>query len=191
MIVKMLLVLFILFVICLLLVYLHYFPAIPRRKKKYPYALLLGCPSHNDGSYATSQIRRCELAMEAYKKGYFDTLIISGGAVKNQYVESLQMEKYIRKRIAMPIVCETKARNTWENFQFTKEKIDDVPVLIPAARIFDVPAPSEKVFLKNTAVSGIRIISPNTSFVRSHHDASIFLSNIKRKKLQNISFHSY
>ncbi|MDB7983701.1 YdcF family protein [Faecalicoccus pleomorphus] len=130
MIVKMLLVLFILFVVCLLLVYLHYFPAIPRRKENYPYALLLGCPSHNDGSYATSQIRRCELAMEAYKKGYFDTLIISGGAVKNQYVESLQMEKYILKRIAMPIVCETKARNTWENFQFTKEKIGDVPVLI-------------------------------------------------------------
>ena len=114
MIVKILLVLFILFVICLLLMYLHYFPAIPRRKEKYPYALLLGCPSHNDGSYATSQIRRCELAIEAYKKGYFDTLIISGGAVKNEYV----------------IVCETKARNTWENFQFTKEKIGDVPVLI-------------------------------------------------------------
>ena len=130
MIVKMLFVLFILFVVCLLLVYLHYFPAIPIRKEKYPYALLLGCPSHNDGSYATSQIRRCELAIEAYKKGYFDTLIISGGAVKNEYVESLQMEKYIRKRISMPIVCETKARNTWENFQFTKEKIGDVPVLI-------------------------------------------------------------
>lgn len=130
MIVKILLITCIVFFIILSWIYLHYFPAIPKRDKEYPYALLLGCPSHNDGSYATSQIHRCNLAIEAYKKGFYKTLIISGGAVKNEFVESLQMKKYIQKRISIPIICETKASNTWENFQFSKQITSDVPILI-------------------------------------------------------------
>ncbi len=98
----------------------------------WPYALLLGCPNRNDGSYSSSQIRRCELAIEAFEKGLYDRLIISGAAVKNQYVEAEQMAKYIRKHSDLPIdiILETGAKSTWENLKNTRLMIGDQPVLI-------------------------------------------------------------
>ena len=95
MIVSLLIIALILCLIYAACIYRSYFPPLPKRKDHYPYALLLGCPSHDDGSYATSQVKRCDLAIKAYKNGFYDTLIITGGAVKNQYVESEQMAKYI------------------------------------------------------------------------------------------------
>ncbi|MCF0106846.1 MAG: YdcF family protein [Holdemanella sp.] len=115
----------------LVLIYIYFFPPIPKRKKKYPYALCLGCPNHNDGTLCTSQKKRSELAIKAYDQGYYDTLILSGGAVKNQYVESKEMEKYIlEKRKDIPIICEMEARTTWENFQNTKKITGEVPILV-------------------------------------------------------------
>ena len=82
--------------LCILIIlasiYIYFFPFIPKRKKHYTYALLLGCPAHNDGTMASSQIKRCDLAIDTYKKGLYDTLIISGSNVKNEYVEA---KKYI------------------------------------------------------------------------------------------------
>lgn len=119
-------------IICILTgIYLYFLPPIPSlKKKKYPYALLLGCPSHDDGSMASSQIKRCELAVEAYQKELFDTLIISGGAVKNQYTESKEMANYIHQKSSMPIVCETQARNTYENFKNSAQFTQGAPILI-------------------------------------------------------------
>ncbi|MDO4466117.1 MAG: YdcF family protein [Bacillota bacterium] len=112
-------------------IYHHYLPPVFRNKKKtYDYGVVLGCPSHNDGSYANSQIRRCELAIKDYYKGRFKELVITGGAVKNAYVESLEMKKYIEERVDMPILCETESRNTIENMKFTKELIGDRSILI-------------------------------------------------------------
>ncbi|MBM6652224.1 YdcF family protein [Faecalitalea cylindroides] len=79
---------------------------------------------------ATSQIKRCELAIEAYQKNLFDTLVISGGAVKNQYTESKEMAKFIQQKCSMPIICETQARNTYENFKNSSRITQDVPILI-------------------------------------------------------------
>lgn len=112
--------------------YTYYFRPLKTKenKTKYPYALLLGCPCHNDGSYSNSQIERCNLAIEEYKRGAYKTLIITGGAVKNQYVESLAMKEYIEQRAFIPIITETKAKNTYENFEYAASIIHDQPVLI-------------------------------------------------------------
>lgn len=118
-----------LIVVCLL-IYLHYFPGIPKRNKVFEYGLLLGCPNHNDGSLCTSQKKRCKLAIDDYNKGYYNQLIITGGAVKNQYIESEEMKKYILSIQEIPILCETKSRNTFENFTFSKEIIQEHSVLI-------------------------------------------------------------
>ena len=118
------------FLVFLTTIYCTYFPAIPKRKKHYRYALLLGCPSFDDGSMRSSQIKRCQLAIQAYKDGLFDTLVIAGGAVKNQYVESEEMKSYITQQIQMPIVCETRSTNTFDNFRFSKEIIGNQSVLI-------------------------------------------------------------
>ena len=85
--------------LCILIIlasiYIYFFPFIPKRKKHYTYALLLGCPAHNDGTMSSSQIKRCHLAIDTYKKGLYDTLIISGSNVKNEYVEAQVMHGWL------------------------------------------------------------------------------------------------
>lgn len=114
----------------MVLIYRHYFPPIPKRKDHYDVALCLGCPSFDDGRMRSSQIKRCDLAIEAYRNHLYDTLVIAGGAAKNQYVESLEMKKYIDAKIDIPIQCETRSTNTFDNFAFSKELIQDRSVLI-------------------------------------------------------------
>lgn len=115
------------FLVC---TYIYFFPCIPKRKKHYTYALLLGCPAHDDGTMSSSQIKRCNLAIDMYKKGLYGTLIISGSNVKNEYVEAEVMNTYIRKRLEIPTILETHARNTFENFKLSKEYIQEQDVLI-------------------------------------------------------------
>lgn len=105
-----------------------------RRSKKdkvYPYGLVLGCACHDDGTPSHAMEGRCKLAVDEYQAGRFQTLITSGSAVKNQYVEAEEMEKYIHALDpSIPILKETHARNTWENLKFTKEMIGDQPILV-------------------------------------------------------------
>ncbi|MGM9947278.1 YdcF family protein [Floccifex sp.] len=114
----------------ILILYFLYFPPIPRRKKVYDYAIVLGCPNRKDGSLCTSQIKRCELAMQAYQKGYYKTMVITGGANRNHYIESIEMNKYIQDRMAIPYILETKSKNTFENFEYSHELIKDASVLV-------------------------------------------------------------
>ena len=113
-----------------IIVYFVYFPPIPKRKKVYDYAIVLGCPNRKDGSLCTSQIKRCNLAIKAYQKGYYKTMVISGGANKNQYVESTEMNRYIQDKISIPYILETQSKNTFENFEYTHKIIKDASVLV-------------------------------------------------------------
>lgn len=116
--------------IILFIVYTIYFPPVPKPKKQYDYAIVLGCPCHSDGSLCSSQIKRCNLAIECFKKGYYKTLVISGGANRNPYVEAIEMNKYIQDRIQIPTLLETKSINTFENMEFTYNMVKDTSVLI-------------------------------------------------------------
>lgn len=112
-------------------VYRHYVPPVHQPDKKvYPYALLLGCPSHKDGTMSTSQKARCDLAVQAWKQHAYQTLVISGAAVRHGYVESEEMAKYIHKKCDVPVMLEKEARNTWQNLENTRNMIGDQPVLI-------------------------------------------------------------
>lgn len=105
---------------------------LPEQQAEWPYALLLGCPNRPDGSWSSSQIARCELAIEAWNSGLYDTLIISGASVKNRYSEAGEMARYITEHSEdpIPVILETEARNTWENIKNTRKMIGNVPVLI-------------------------------------------------------------
>ena len=120
-----------LLILCFIVLGIHdaFIPRIPKRQKEvYPYAILLGCPCHADGSLSTSQIERCELAIRERNK--YQTLIITGGAVKNEYYEAIEMKKYIEQKADIPILTETQAKNTFANFTNVKKMTGDVPVLI-------------------------------------------------------------
>ncbi|MBF0579877.1 YdcF family protein [Erysipelotrichaceae bacterium RD49] len=99
--------------------------------KVYPYGLVLGCACHDDGTPSHAMEGRCKLAIDEYRAGRYQTLIASGSAVKNQYVEAEEMEKYIHTLDSeIPILKETHARNTWENLKYTKEMIGDQPIVV-------------------------------------------------------------
>ena len=123
---------FLTFMIVLLAIYEYHFPPFPRKKKHkvYDYAIVLGCPNKKDGSLCTSQIKRCELAIDAYQRGYYKTLVITGGKTKYGFIEAQEMNHYIQQRIQIPYVLETEAQNTIENFKYTKKIIGDASILI-------------------------------------------------------------
>ena len=95
--------------LCILIlacIYIYFFPFIPKRKKHYTYALLLGCPAHDDGTMSSSQIKRCDLAIKAYQQNLYDTLIISGSNVKNEFIEAKVMHAYIQNKMDIPTILE-------------------------------------------------------------------------------------
>lgn len=103
----------------------------PTKLDHYDYGLLLGCPCLDDGSLSSSQISRCKLAISAYQKGRYSTLIISGGAVQNEYTESIAMKKYVVSiNPSIPIKLETNSKNTYQNFVNVYDMIDDASVLV-------------------------------------------------------------
>lgn len=114
----------------LIALYETYLPPVRKRKSsRYPYSLLLGCAADDDGLPSRAQLGRCELAIEAWRRGDYETLVISGSAVKNQFVEAQVMADLIHSlEPELPILKEEKARNTWENLKFTRDLIGDVPV---------------------------------------------------------------
>lgn len=112
-------------------IYHHFLPSIPNPTHKvYPFGLLLGCKAHDDGTPTKAQLGRCDLALKQYQEGHYQVLIISGGAVQNEYTEAYFMRDLLKDQGSMPIVCEPTAKNTWENLEKTKEMIGDVPIMI-------------------------------------------------------------
>lgn len=129
--------------LCVLGVYETFLPPVPKKRmedhkeeerqaKPVRFALLLGCSCYDDGSVSNSQKDRCDLAMDAWNQDLYDVLIISGGAVKNDYIEAYTMRDYIRRHGGkdIPILCEIRAENTWQNFEFVKDMTGDIPLLV-------------------------------------------------------------
>lgn len=114
------------------MIYRHYLPPIKKTKDTpYEYGLVLGCAAHDDGSMSNSQLERCQFALKEYDRGRFKTLILSGSAVQNEYVEAEVMAKWIQEQNPnIPLLLETQAKNTWENLKFVQQMIKDAPIEI-------------------------------------------------------------
>lgn len=114
------------------LVYRHYLPPTEKPKSTpYEYGLVLGCSAQDDGSMSPSQIGRCQFALEEYQRNQFKTLILSGSAVSNEYVEAEVMAKWIHEQNPnIPLLLETNARNTWENLKFAQQMVGNAPIEI-------------------------------------------------------------
>ncbi len=82
--------------------------------------VVLGFPTKDDGNPHPIQRFRMETAIRAYLHNDCKRMVISGAAVRNQWVEAETMAKLARAE-GIPlkrIVLEKKARNTWENVKF-------------------------------------------------------------------------
>ena len=81
----------------LFVIYEKFLPPTKRPKKGvvYPYGLVLGCACKDDGRPSHAMLGRCELAVKEYQAGKYQTLVTSGSAVKNKYVEATEMARLI------------------------------------------------------------------------------------------------
>ncbi len=91
--------------------------------------VVLGFPTKDDGNPHPVQRFRMDTAIKAYLHNDCKRMVISGAAVRNQWVEAETMAKLARAE-GIPlkrIVLEKKASNTWENIKFA----------IPQVQTFD------------------------------------------------------
>ena len=88
--------------------------------------LVLGYPSHSDGTASTVQEMRVLTGVRAFRNSKCERLVFSGAAVKNQIVEARAMAQLASGLDVQPsaIVLETHAQNTWENIKFSIPLLD-------------------------------------------------------------------
>ena len=106
-------------------VFLTVFPN-PRKKVKkgtYDCAIVCGYYANPDGTPSDFMKSRVEKAVELWKLGTVKCLIMSGGAVRNEYVEAEVMKAYAMK-LGVPeeeILVEKEAVSTYHNMLYVKE----------------------------------------------------------------------
>ena len=89
--------------------------------KAHDVIILLGCPSNTDGTAATCQTKRADIAVALAHEGYADRFIVSGAAAHNQYVEADALAKLLVDRgiPADHILKDTLAQHTDENLYYS------------------------------------------------------------------------
>jgi uncharacterized SAM-binding protein YcdF (DUF218 family) len=84
--------------------------------------LVHGCPARDDGSPSTCNMRRTRAAFEAWRGGLAPRVLFTGGAVANEWSESLVMANYARS-LGMPddaIFVEAESHHTVTNLSVGK-----------------------------------------------------------------------
>ena len=72
-----------------------------------------------------TQIRRCKKAIDLWFKQKAPLIMISGGKAHNTTCEAEAMAEYIQQSDPqIPILMETKAMNTYDNFKYSKQLCD-------------------------------------------------------------------
>lgn len=95
--------------------------------KKSDAMIVLGCQIWG-ASPSPMLLYRLEKALDVYKKGYADYIIVSGGQGKDeQYTEAYIMKEWLKKNgvDGNIIIEETKATSTFENIKYSQKIMED------------------------------------------------------------------
>lgn len=86
-------------------------------------AIVCGYPANDDGTISEILKSRIEKAIELYHQKQVRYIIVSGGAVHNQYSEAITMKDYAIKQGVSEdkIIIEDKARSTYHNMMYASE----------------------------------------------------------------------
>jgi uncharacterized SAM-binding protein YcdF (DUF218 family) len=85
--------------------------------------IILGHPANGDGSPSPAMREQVALAVALYRAGLARTLLFTGGAVYNEYVESQVMADLALQQgvPAADIMTETRSRDTVENARYCRQ----------------------------------------------------------------------
>jgi len=88
--------------------------------------VVLGHALETDGSMAETLVKRVDFAVDLYRKGISNLLIMSGGLPVNERTEAQNMKEYaVSQGIdAERILIEDQSINTYENAEYTKEILE-------------------------------------------------------------------
>lgn len=86
-------------------------------------AIICGYPVCNDGSISSILQSRIDKGIELYRQGKIKYLIVTGGAVANEYCEAEKMKDYALKQSVdiHHIIVENQAKSTYHNMLYASE----------------------------------------------------------------------
>lgn len=85
--------------------------------------IVCGYPANEDGTISDILKSRIDKAIELYHDHQVQYIIVSGGAIHNQYCEALIMKEYACKHNVNEdmILIEDQAKSTYHNMMYSKE----------------------------------------------------------------------
>lgn len=94
-----------------------------QRYKKYDCAIVCGYPANRDGYPSKVMKSRIQKGVLLYKQGKVKKLILTGGAVKNEFVEAEVMKEYAKYLGVKDkdIIIEKQARSTYHNMMYCRD----------------------------------------------------------------------
>ncbi len=97
--------------------------------------LVLGYPSDADGSPNATQRVRVAAGVDAWRSNHCERIVISGGAAHNASIEAEVMARLAAQDgvPAAQIAIESRARNTWENVEYSLPFLDGFEYLFIAS----------------------------------------------------------
>jgi uncharacterized SAM-binding protein YcdF (DUF218 family) len=107
-------------IVCTLILYFS-IPMGNTQQKKFDVILVLGNPANDDGSIAPTGEARVLEGIRQYRDGVAPNLLMTGGAVKNQFVEGKVMQQFaVSQGIpASAVFFEGQSRNTIQNAYYS------------------------------------------------------------------------
>jgi uncharacterized SAM-binding protein YcdF (DUF218 family) len=105
---------------CVLILYFS-IPMSDTQQRQFDVILVLGNPANPDGSISPIARSRVEEGIRQYQAGVAPRLLVTGGAVLNQFVEAQVMQQFARSQgvPASAIFAEGQARNTIQNAYYS------------------------------------------------------------------------
>jgi uncharacterized SAM-binding protein YcdF (DUF218 family) len=119
--------------------------------------VILGHPALKDGTPSPILRERIKKGIELYNKNISSKIIGTGSAVKNEYIEAEIIKKELLKA-GIPekqIICENKARSTWDNIKYLKEimekeHLNEVVIVSNPAHVRRASIYAKKFDIKHT-----------------------------------------
>lgn len=126
---------FIIFIMILLLVLMLPLWLFPKPDNKlhepFDYLLVLGNPCADDGTLSPTQQERIHTCIRYLQATSCRNVVISGGAVQNEFVEAEAMAQALHNEYhGCKIALECQAKNTFQNFQYTKKRYGKERILV-------------------------------------------------------------
>ena len=103
------------------------YPKTCKNKTKKDCVIICGYPADDDGRISEVLKSRVDEGIALYKDGLVKTMIMSGTAAHNQYVEAIVMKDYaiLQGVKSEDILLETKAKSTYHNMLYSKDIVEE------------------------------------------------------------------